>query len=56
MPNVDKKCTTHHYACDCREEDIKYLLSYFYYEHSLICECDGECINNTILKLYPELA
>lgn len=20
MPNVDRECVTHHYACDCREE------------------------------------
>lgn len=23
MPNVDKKCITHHYACDCREATLQ---------------------------------
>jgi hypothetical protein len=23
MPNVDKGCTTHSYACDCREEQLR---------------------------------
>ena len=23
MPNVERECVTHHYACDCREERFK---------------------------------
>ena len=26
MPNVDKECTTHHFACECREKNIRGLL------------------------------
>ena len=25
MPGVDRDCTTHHYACECREEAMKDL-------------------------------
>lgn len=27
MPNVDKQCVTHHYACDCREAAMRNLVT-----------------------------
>lgn len=26
MPNVDRECITHHFACECREEKIRELV------------------------------
>ncbi len=27
MPGVDRKCITHHRACDCREEHVRKLIA-----------------------------
>jgi hypothetical protein len=33
MPGVDHRCTTHHYACDCREAAIKFVAERLLSEH-----------------------
>ena len=56
-----KECVTHHYACDCREVEIKALLSEIYRSHSDpndpgYNECDkGRCFwCERVVKLYGE--
>jgi hypothetical protein len=38
MPNVDRECITHHYACDCREEKFRKLESENNRMKELLCE------------------
>lgn len=71
MPNVDKKCITHHYACDCREEkmhqiiknifEIKRLLFYIFDFPTdpdikhIQITCNMNEIEKIIKELYPDM-
>jgi len=36
-----KQCTTHHYACDCREELIRIVCQSLIGAHGMKCACIG---------------
>ena len=40
-PGVDRECTTHHYACDCREARFTALLELLDQARDLLQTADG---------------
>jgi len=55
MPNVDKKCTTHHFACDCREEKIRILSEEWLSRCVTLLTGDGDECNCDICQIAKKL-